>query len=52
MDLTASVLEQLGEPASGSGREKELLENVGELTVAREFLSPGLARAHRSSAEP
>ncbi len=31
MDRAASVFEQPGEPASGSGREKELLEKIGEL---------------------
>ena len=44
MDLAASVFEQPGEPASGSEREKELLEKIGELTVERDFLARGLAR--------
>jgi len=42
----AAVFEQPGEPASGSEREKELLEKIGELTVERDFLARGLAR-HR-----
>ena len=44
MDRAASVFEQPGEPASGSEREKELLEKIGELTVERDFSARGLAR--------
>ena len=43
-DRAASVFEQPGESASGSEREKELLEKIGELTVERDFLARGLAR--------
>ena len=39
MGRDASVFEQPGEPASGSEREKELLEKIDELTVARDFFS-------------
>ena len=41
MDRAASVFESPGEPASGSEREKELLEKIGELTVDRDFLARG-----------
>jgi hypothetical protein len=44
MDRAASVFEAPGEPGSGSEREKELLEKIGELTVERDFLARGLAR--------
>ena len=45
LDRAASVFEPASEATgSGSEREKELLEKIGELTVERDFLARGLER--------
>jgi len=46
IEHAARVFEASGERASeGSGREAELLQKIGELTVERDFLSRGLERS-------
>jgi transposase len=44
IEQAALVFEREAAPGDGSGREDELLQKIGELTVERDFLSNGLAR--------